>query len=210
MKHIPHLYVRDLGDREFQLTPEQERHLTRVLRTTAGDQVSYTNGEGLIGSGTWDGTWVVRGDEQIVARPSELVLAVAPPANKDRLRFTVEKLAELGVERLVWLKTEWGNRRIPSLEKQSAWAVSALEQSRGAWLMSVGDDLVDWSDLEEPIVVCQQGGEAVVVSPRTVVIGPEGGLDPGEIPRGTNQVSLGSTVLRVETAAVVAAIKFRP
>ncbi|HEY5889691.1 MAG TPA: 16S rRNA (uracil(1498)-N(3))-methyltransferase [Acidimicrobiia bacterium] len=210
MKHVPHIYVKDWGHKVLDVAPEQQRHVTRVLRTVAGDPISYTNGEGLLGSGIWDGTSVVRGDEEMVARPSELVVAVAPPANKDRLRFTVEKLAELGVERLVWLETKWGGRRVPPVEKQSAWAISALEQSRGAWLMWLGDDLVGWSDLEQPIVVCQPGGESLVELTRTVVIGPEGGFDPGEIPPGTSEISLGPTVLRVETAAVAAAIKFRP
>lgn len=76
--------------------------------------------------------------------------------------------------------------------------------------MSVGDDLVGWSDLEQPIVVCHPGGESLVEVTRTVVIGPEGGFDEGEIPPGTSEISLGPNVLRVETAAVVAAIKFRP
>jgi len=40
---------------------------------------------------------------------------------------------------------------------------------------------------------------------RTVVIGPEGGWAPGEIPDTMRRWSLGSTVLRVETAAIVAA-----
>ncbi len=192
----------------LQVSREQGRHLSHVLRATAGDPISYTNGEGLVGSGTWNGNSIARGEEETIARPSQLVLAVAPPANKDRLRFTVEKLAELGVERLVWFKARWGNRRIPHLQKQSAWAISALEQSRGAWLMSVSDTLVDWSDLEAPLAVCQPGGPSAVVAPRTLVIGPEGGFDPGEIPPGTDEVSLGTTVLRVETAAIVAAIKF--
>jgi 16S rRNA (uracil1498-N3)-methyltransferase len=43
-----------------------------------------------------------------------------------------------------------------------------------------------------------------------VVIGPEGGFDPSELDaaqqRGVGRVSLGDGVLRVETAAVVAAV----
>lgn len=209
LKHIPHLYVEKWDERLLEVTQEQERHLSRVLRMSAGEPISYTNGVGLVGSGTWNGQSIERGEEESIARPSRLVLAVAPPANKDRLRFTVEKLAELGVESLVWLKTNRGNGRIPPIEKMSAWAISALEQSRGGWMMSVGDRLVDWSDLEEPIVVGQLDGRSGIDVPRTVVIGPEGGLDRGEIPPGTDEVTLGSTVLRVETAAVVAAIKFR-
>jgi 16S rRNA (uracil1498-N3)-methyltransferase len=209
LKHVPHLYVANWEESVLRVSREQQHHLSRVLRASEGDDISYTNGKGLLGSGTWAGDSIVRGEEQLIARPSQLVMAVAPPENKDRLRFTVEKLAELGIEALFWLETRWGGRRIPATVKQSAWAVAALEQSRGAWLMEVGDRLRDWSELETPIVVCNQSGHPPSGSPRTVVIGPEGGLDPGEIPPGSHQVSLGETVLRIETAAIVAATKFR-
>lgn len=137
-------------------------------------------------------------------------MAVAPPSNKDRVRFVVEKLAELGVEQLVWLRTTFGTGRLPPPEKQMAWAISALEQSRGGWLMGLGGEFVTWSDLEEPVLVCQPAGSAVieVLAPRTVVVGPEGGFDPDEVPSDFESVALGETILRVETAAVVAATKF--
>jgi 16S rRNA U1498 N3-methylase RsmE len=43
--------------------------------------------------------------------------------------------------------------------------------------------------------------------PRTVVIGPEGGWAPGEIPESVTRLDLGTTILRVETAALVAAAR---
>jgi RsmE family RNA methyltransferase len=44
-------------------------------------------------------------------------------------------------------------------------------------------------------------------SARTVVIGPEGGWSAGEIPEEAVRYDLGATVLRVETAALVAAAR---
>jgi 16S rRNA U1498 N3-methylase RsmE len=41
----------------------------------------------------------------------------------------------------------------------------------------------------------------------SVVVGPEGGFAPGEIPGHLPLWDLGPTVLRVETAAVVAAAR---
>jgi 16S rRNA (uracil1498-N3)-methyltransferase len=192
------------------VSSEQERHLSKVLRADPGREISYTDGVGNVGRGTWAAPMVERGEESQTDRPSRLVMAVAPPANKDRLRFVVEKLAELGTEKLLWLATRRGAGRLPSSGKQQAWATSALEQSRGAWLMEVGSDLVGWSDLEPPVLVCQPDGSAAAgtFQPRTIAIGPEGGFDIREVPDGFESVTLGETVLRVETAAVVAATKF--
>lgn len=209
MKHIPHLYVPGPWSADnLSLTREQQRHLGTVLRLAPGAAVSYTDGEGTVGTGTWSGD-VIRGAEEGVERPTRLVLAVAPPANKDRVRFLVEKLAEMGIERLNWLSSKFGTGRIPPPEKLRAWAAGALEQSRGAWLMDIGSSLVGWEDLEQPVVVCQSGGSANPnVVPRTIVVGPEGGFEENEVPNTAILVTLGNTILRVETAAVVAAAKF--
>jgi hypothetical protein len=89
-----------------------------------------------------------------------------------------------------------------------SWAVGALEQSRGGWLMEMSDGLVSWEDLRRPLVVAVPGGGNEVFEVTTVAIGPEGGLDPAEIPGDAATIDLGMTILRVETAAVVAATRF--
>lgn len=212
MKHIPHLFLTgDWSGASISVNDSQRNHLSRVLRLSSGAAVSYTDGLGTIGEGVWTGSDLQRGAESTRPRPSRLVLAVAPPTRRDRSRFLVEKLAELGVESLVWLRTAWGDGRVPSVERQAAWAAGALEQSRGVWLMRTGARLLDFADLESPMVVCSPTGGAPnpQTRPRTVVIGPEGGLSPAEIPGGAEEVSLAETILRIETAAMAAAIIFR-
>ncbi len=140
----------------------------------------------------------------MVARPSEMTVAAAPPSTKERQRFLVEKLAELGARELVWLKTRNGSQRVARQARLTSWARSGLEQSRGAWEMSVAEELRDWSDLVVPLVVCHPGGGNTVALPRTVAIGPEGGFEEDEIPAGSATWDLGPTILRVETAAIVA------
>lgn len=212
MRHIPHLYVEgEWETSSLNTTEEQNRHLGKVLRLSKGEPVSYTNGRGRRGTGEWTGSAIVRGEESALAPPHPLTLAVAVPSSRDRARFVVEKLAELGVPTLIWLDTRWGSGRVPAAAKQRAWAVSALEQSRGAWLMGTSGTLAQWSDLPGPIAVCSPDGGAPEpsIKPQTVVVGPEGGLSPEEIPAGASQVKLAETILRIETAAIAAAIIFR-
>ncbi len=205
MKHVPHVVVGApwRGD-ALDLSIVQWKHLTKVLRLNRGDLVSYTDGLGRIGQGDLGDKTVNRGEERDLPRSTDIVVACAPPANKDRQRFLVEKLAELGVARLTWLKTSRGKNRIASGPKVFSWVLTAVEQSRGAWLMETSSELVDWADLEGPVVVCQPGGQTGTPQPRTVVIGPEGGLADEELPVDVGLWDLGPTILRVESAAIVA------
>lgn len=208
MRHIPHLVVgAPWGEGDLSLSVVQWRHLTKVLRKNRGDEVTYTDGLGNLGSGRLGHMTIERGDERFVDRHHWLTVAVAPPANKDRQRFLVEKLSELGVARLDWLETRLGKNRPSPAPKVFSWVLAAVEQSRGAWLMEVSNDLVGWDQLEAPVVVCDPDGSQLTSNPRTVVIGPEGGWAESELPDHLPRWNLGPTVLRVETAAIIAAAR---
>ncbi|MGH8944791.1 MAG: RsmE family RNA methyltransferase [Acidimicrobiia bacterium] len=208
MGHIPHLVVAaPWQDRRLPLTVVQWRHLTKVLRVARGEKITYTDGLGRIGHGQLGHHEIERGEEESREREAEITMVVAPPASKDRQRFLVEKLAELGVARLIWLETTHGQQRLASAPKVFSWVLAAVEQSRGAYLMETSPDLATWEDLPKPYVVATPAGAPRPPSARTVVIGPEGGFASDEIPSEAATWSLGPTILRVETAAVVAAAR---
>lgn len=208
MRHIPHLVVPApwVGE-SLHLSIVQWRHVTKVLRLKTGQEVTYSDGLGNIGSGLLENQAVERGEEEKVARPSTVTMAVAPPANKDRQRFLVEKLAELGVPRLIWLRTGHGKNRVANPAKVFSWVHAAVEQSRGAYLMETAEELLTVDQLEGDVVFCHPGGNADPGEPDVVVIGPEGGFSADELPEDARLWDLGPTVLRVETAALVAAAR---
>lgn len=210
MKHVPHLVVgAPWREETLELTVIQWRHLTKVLRMGRGEKVTYTDGLGNVGEGQLANHSIERGSEDTVKRPTRLTVAVAAPSNKDRQRFLVEKLAEIGVERLLWLETRHGTNRVSSPSKMFAWVLAATEQSRGAWLMEVGRDPVKLTDLEPGWVACHPGGNTAVPVTDTVVIGPESGFAEDELPDDARLWDLGPTILRVETAALVAVAKLK-
>ncbi|NOY57078.1 MAG: 16S rRNA (uracil(1498)-N(3))-methyltransferase [Actinobacteria bacterium] len=211
MRHVPHLLLEPpWSGSTIPMSEAARHHLYDVVRLGDGATVSYTDGRGRTGEGTLSSGAVLRGEEVGVGSPAAAItIAVAPPRSSERTRFLVEKLGELGIGRLVWLRTVHGNTRAPKVDKVRSWARSALEQSRGAWLMEIQDGLVDVEDLEGRLLVADPGGEPI--SPAqgdvTLLIGPEGGFVAGEVPG--SPVSLGGRILRVETAAIVGAALLR-
>ena len=151
MGHVPHLLVpQPWPEIALPISEHTERHLTRVLRRPEGSPLTYTDGIGTRGRGTYAPGRVVRGaEDRVAAVAPEIVLAVAPPRSIDRVRFLVEKAAEFGVTEVVWLATRHGEQRAPRHDKAQAWAVGALEQSRGAWLTRVAPDLATLSPLTQ-------------------------------------------------------------
>lgn len=208
MRHIPHVLVPGPWDGDPVLPDATQRHLTSVLRLSVGDPVHYTDGSGTIGDGTLGFGVVNRGTERFEPEPARLDLVVAPPRSKDRVRFLVEKVAELGATSLRWIRTARCQVPPPNEAKVRAWADAALEQSRGAWRLEVGT--TTWAALDDealPLLVADPDGAPLGPErlPAVIVVGPEGGLTREEVPNRGEAVTMGGRILRTETAAVVAA-----
>jgi 16S rRNA (uracil1498-N3)-methyltransferase len=209
------------------LPADAERHLRKVLRRADGATVSYTDGDGTLGVGVYVDGRLNRGEETVATHPSpEIVVAVAPPRSIDRTRFLIEKAAELGVDEVRWLETRHGEGRPPRHAKAHAWAVGALEQSRGAWLTAVSgpDDQISPAALvgggapgHGAVLFAHPGAGPLRDTlaqlgsvPRVVIaVGPEGGFARDELPADATLVGLGEGVLRVETAAIAAVAAIR-
>lgn len=213
MGHVPHLLVPGPWDDErIEPEPAQRRHLIDVLRRSDGAEVSYTDGAGRRGIGAWIDGFIQRGDEQSEPTPTSwLALAVAPPDSKDRVRWLVEKSTELGVGRLRWIQTTYGQGRLPPVARTHGWMIAALQQSRRAFVMEIDSSWSRFDDLTNVVVADQSGvrfAPGIVhgqTGEYTVAIGPEGGWAPDEISESVTRVSLGDGVLRTETAAIAVA-----
>lgn len=212
MRHVPHLHVsRPWDEVPVVVSLATRDHLATVLRMAPGADVSYTDGHGTVGVGVWTGSGVERGTERSVPRGvRSLTMGVAPPRAKERQRIIVEKLQELGVRKLVWLSTARAQVRGPKPERARSWAIGALEQSRGAWLMAVtSSSYVDFvADTERTTVVLDPDAPRSFAWPGgadlAIAVGPEGGFTEEERADRT-LATVGSTILRTDTAAVVAA-----
>jgi 16S rRNA (uracil1498-N3)-methyltransferase len=142
-----------------------------------------------------------------------LTVAFAPTKG-ERPEWVVQKLTELGIDRIVPLVSErsvvrWsGARHQGAVERLRRVAREAAAQCRRVWLPEISDT-VTFGALEAlgapgEVVLAQLSGDRPRVTQRVVAVGPEGGWSAAELDSGLPTVGFGLSVLRAETAAVTA------
>ena len=191
-------------------------HLGRVLRLRAGETVTVTDGRGSWRRCSWDGRSVVPTGEvnRVEAERAPITVAFAL-LKGDRLEWVVQKLTELGVDRLIPLRTDrevvrWDDAKVPAQMTRLRRIVrDAVMQSRRVWAPVVDAPIRATDVLALPGVArADLGGDDLDDLPgiATVAVGPEGGWSEAERSTGAPAVGLGATVLRAETAAITAGV----
>ncbi len=149
----------------------------------------------------------------MVDEPPPWQLAVAfAPVKGERPEWTVQKLTELGVDRIIPLVSErsivrWDAKRwAKQEEKWRRIAREASMQSRRVWLPTIEalTPLASFVSANPEVVLADPDGESIDPTDRIVAIGPEGGWGRDEM-TDRPLVSLPGGVLRAETAALTAA-----
>jgi 16S rRNA (uracil1498-N3)-methyltransferase len=229
---VAQVLVADPGDPVVD--PDDRHHLARVLRLRPGEPVIATDGRGSWSSCRYrgDGDRALEPDGPTMFEPPlRPALAVAfAPAKGDRPEWVVQKLTELGIDRIVPLATarsvvRWDrdrdrDRADRAVARLGRVAREAAGQSRRVWLPEVtgvrtlatlADDLTRPADRGsggpaggEGLALAQLGGDRPTAATTVVAVGPEGGWAPEELAIGTATVGLGPSVLRAETAALAA------
>ena len=209
MQAGPHVFVDDLERPE--LREADRHHLARALRVRSGDPLTLSDG-----AGNWRTARF--GD---VVQPDGVVQAVAPPAYEIGIgvaltkaakpEFAVQKATEIGVDRIVVFEAEhsvarWDEpKRSRNEQRLATVAREAAMQSRRVTIPTVEvvenlDHMIGLSGVAR----ADFGGSAVHSGHRFVLVGPEGGWSATERQRLPEAIDLGPTVLRAETAAIVA------
>jgi 16S rRNA (uracil1498-N3)-methyltransferase len=203
-------------------------HAKKVLRLQSGDAVELFDDAGNVGAGTIlpaSGNAVFVQVDSVAAVTESVAPAVhiasAVPKGS-RADWMIEKLSELGVARFTPLATERAVVLPEGAGKRGRWeriAEEAARQSARAGVMRI-DPLTPLDRMlagppgvfgsTRPPAEPLTGVLARLAAPPVVLIGPEGGWSEGEVDRlargGWTAVTLGRTILRVETAAMAAAV----
>lgn len=194
------------------LDPEDLHHLGRVLRLRRGEGVAAADGAGSFRPCrfTGDASLEPAGDSVSTDRPEPALAVGFAPVKGDRPELVVQKLTELGIDRIVVFGAarsvvRWdGERADRHLERLRRVAREAAQQCRRLWLPTLERSSLE--DLRDAgAVLADAGGRAPRPTDRLVLVGPEGGWSDQER-HGMGTVGLGEHVLRAETAAIAAGV----
>ena len=216
----PRLYISDplsVGEK-IKFTTDDHHYLTNVLRKSAGDQLRLFNGR--------DGEFLAQ-LENVSKKSSEakikLLLKSQPqadrhvrlyfaPIKKDRLPFLIEKAVELGVTDFHPVLTTRTENRKYREDKIKSYIKEAAEQCERLDFPILHESLsLTDCPFESPTYAAIEREDNPLFSPQEktlgILIGPEGGWTGDEIDylstlSHITPVSLGSNILRAETAAL--------
>ena len=209
------------------LPQSDSQHCVRVLRMQPGDELDVIDGRGhrfrcvLADAHSKHATVeIIERIDMPLSWPQQITVAVAPTKHMDRMEWMVEKLTEIGVNRIIPLLCRRSERKEIKTERLEKIAVSAMKQSLKSVLPEitamtpVNNVIRSYSDIQRFVAYCdptiprlnlcqqyQAGKDAIIM------IGPEGDFSPEEIGEaldcGWKPVTLGDNRLRTETAAIV-------
>ncbi len=221
-------YAPQVRNNIFQLDETDSKHCVQVLRHNVGDLLVLADGLGLFYEAQIEKahpkccSFVVKRTWHDESQPSvKLHIAIAPPKNIARLEWFLEKVTEIGIAEITPLITQRSERSEIKPDRLQKILVAAMKQSLKAQLPQLHAPLKFKQFIQAhntpqhypirciPTVnpqnallrdVYQKGQDALML------IGPEGDFTPQEVQMATDAgfvpVSLGKSVLRVETAGV--------
>lgn len=219
-------YTPDIQTKK-ELPEEEAQHCTRVLRLTAGDEITLTDGKGNfyraeISAATQKRCLVnlIETIYQPPLWPCHLHIAMAPTKNMDRNEWFAEKATEIGFDELTFLNCRFSERKVIKTERIEKILVSAMKQSLKARLPLL-NEMTDFDKFiardfkgQKFIAHCYEGEKPLLKDvlekekDALVLIGPEGDFSEEEVKRAIEKgfipISLGKSRLRTETAALVA------
>ena len=223
-------FTDDIAGQTATITGDDAHHISRVLRMKAGDALSLCDGAGyeysaVISSISSDAVICALGErrESAVESPVHITLFQCLPKT-GKMELIVQKCTELGVFSIVPVVSarcvvvpnkDFEKKR----ERYNRVALEAAKQSRRAMVPEVLP-LVELKKIDPGafdlflIAYEDESGHTLkqalhaANSPKSIalLIGPEGGLEEGEVARliqsGAISVSLGKRILRTETAGM--------
>jgi 16S rRNA (uracil1498-N3)-methyltransferase len=216
------------GDPQITFEKEESRHIIKVLRNKIGDVLHITNGRGDL----FEARLTQMTPKQCLARveestkeapaPYRLHMAVAPTKNNDRFEWFLEKATEIGIHTITPIFCDHSERKVIKPERYEKILESAMKQSLRTYKPILAP-AISFSEF-----ITQTGSDSAVKCiahcedrPRKslqqllapakatlLLIGPEGDFSHNEIAlaieNGFSEITLGTSRLRTETAAIVA------
>lgn len=196
------------------------KHLVRSLRKKIGDEISFTNGNGLscktkiIELGKKVKVEILSFKKEALSN-ERIHIAISPLKNSSRFEWFLEKATEIGVREITPVITRYSEKKKINFVRAERVLISSMKQSYQFYKPKI-NSIINFSDF-----LIQNNDFKIMANLKTnrlikvndiksnnicLMIGPEGGFSDEEIieARDNNilEISLGKNRLRSETAAV--------
>ena len=210
----------------FAFDKEESKHIIKVLRKKDTDILHVTNGLGFLFKTeitlASDSKCTVKiiSFEKATASRFHLHLAVAPTKMNDRFEWFLEKATEIGVHEITPIICDHSERKVINNERFDKILLAAMKQSNELYLPKLNDAITFKEFIKRNrnglklIAHCEETEKKTlksIIKPNvdvTLLIGPEGDFSEKEITLAIENefiaVTLGTSRLRTETAAIVA------
>jgi 16S rRNA (uracil1498-N3)-methyltransferase len=220
-------YTPDLQNDSYRLSEEESKHCVRVLRLTEGETLFLVDGKGLFCEAV-----IINANPKACIlqvkdkkanygkRDYQLIIGVSPTKNIDRYEWFLEKATEIGIDAVIPLLSRYSERKEIKPERLEKVIISAMKQSIKAYQPVLNPMQTFKKTITTPfagqkfIAHCNEGEKILlrdaVIKGKDVLIliGPEGDFSNEEVElamrEGFRPVSLGTSRLRTETAALMA------
>jgi 16S rRNA (uracil1498-N3)-methyltransferase len=227
---IHHIYAPALDANPLTITGDEAQHAIRVKRLEIGDPIIAFDGQGgraqglisltqkLPRTGEWSLQIDIR-DHSTLPRTTPHVQVWTALPKGSRATEMIEGLSEVGAASWSPLHTarsivESGDHKLAKLQRA---AIESSKQCQRPWILEInpGGDLNAALRNIPPggiVVACHGSAHPLPMPPPTwlrLLVGPEGGWSPQELDfltsKGVTLARFGPHIMRLETAAVVAA-----
>ena len=210
-----------VNSKSIALDSEKTHYLKRVMRKKNGDKITIFNGKEQ-----WEvelnlTEYTVKPEKKtgMLGFVPDIYLYFSLLKNK-QTNYLIEKVCELGVKKIIPLKTEFSENFTPNLCRLKKVAIEAVEQSNGILvpeiekLSSLKEVLKNWNT-ERKVFFCDEDRKGKKISKISlskkdkvaIFIGPVGGwsLRDKQLFESieVKKINLGKNILKADTAAIV-------
>ncbi|MFZ2152341.1 MAG: RsmE family RNA methyltransferase [Minisyncoccia bacterium] len=213
------------GDSFICAHPETVKQVGLVLRAQIGDRVRFFNE-----TGEWEFEIMSVSKKELLCVAKELVarllqkkrvILIQSLIKKDKFEWVAQKVTELGVTDIIPIVSERSEKRGLDEKRLQKIIVEATEQS--GWgrvvtlhpISTLEETLIELTEQNVPLYTLNMGGTSRLGAEEKSIalcVGPEGGWGEHDQDlfkkNSVKIISLGASVLRAETAAIVGIYEF--
>ena len=223
-------YSTNIQTNFIYLENEEAQHCAKVLRCKENEIVEVLNGKGILYQGIISS--IQKHEVQITIQkivkeekenPNKLSIAICPTKNPSRIEWFLEKATEIGIANIYPIISDRTEKQSIKQERMQQIIISAAKQSGQLFFPTLHpvQKLSSFFNSTSQqfnnyyIAHCEDEKKhlkAVYIKNETalLLIGPEGDFTKTEVETAVNKnyipVSLGNSILRVETAGVAACV----